>query len=174
MQMLAAGGLLALTDGERRADADNPRGYYEWERIKQLPREPNCIDEAEGKVVKVISQLLFALPTGRNYQIIFLERPLSEVVTSQAEMIRRRGTAGAPLSRAALVAGLQAHMNQVNAWLRGRSEILLCRLEYHQVLLNPKNSSEIIQRFLGRTLDLESMARQVDQSLYRCRTQTTA
>jgi hypothetical protein len=173
MQMLAAGGMPVLTDSERQADTDNPRGYYEWERIKQLPGEPNCIDEAEGRVVKVISQLLFALPAGRNYQIIFLERPLSEVVTSQAEMIRRRGTAGAALSQAALIAGLQAHMNQVNAWLRGRSEILLSRLEYHQVLRDPRSASETIQRFLARTLNLESMARQVDYSLYRCRTQTT-
>ena len=37
MQMLVAGGMSALSDGERRADTDNPRGYLEWERIKQLP-----------------------------------------------------------------------------------------------------------------------------------------
>ena len=36
MQMLAAGGMPVLIDGERQADADNPRGYYEWERIKRL------------------------------------------------------------------------------------------------------------------------------------------
>ncbi len=33
MQMLAAGGLPALTDGARAADADNPRGYLEFERV---------------------------------------------------------------------------------------------------------------------------------------------
>jgi len=172
MQMLAAGGIPILSDGERAADADNPRGYWEWERIKRLPQEPDCIDEAEGKALKVISQLLFALPAGRSYQIIFMERPLSEVVTSQAEMIRRRGTSGAALSAAALVAGLQAHLSQVNAWLQRRPDILLCRLEYHQVLRDPRCVSETVQRFLQGTLDLESMARQVDQSLYRCRTQT--
>src|SRR6202162_4319783 len=71
MQMLAAGGVSILTDGERQADTDNPRGYYEWERIKLLRQEPGCIDEAEGKAVKVISQLLFALPGGREYKVIF-------------------------------------------------------------------------------------------------------
>jgi len=101
MQMLAAGGMPVLTDGERKADADNPRGYFEWERIKFLPQQPDCIQEAEGKVVKVISHLLFALPTGRNYRMIFMQRPLSEVVASQAEMIRRRGTTGAALAPAA-------------------------------------------------------------------------
>jgi len=42
MQMLAAGGLPVLSDGERAADTDNPRGYLEWERIKQLPKDPGA------------------------------------------------------------------------------------------------------------------------------------
>src|SRR5579885_3750093 len=89
MQMLVAGGMSALTDGERKPDDDNPRGYYEWERIKLLPREPELIAEAEGKVAKVISQLLMSLPSGRDYRVVFMERALPEVVASQAEMIRR-------------------------------------------------------------------------------------
>ena len=174
MQMLAAGGVPLLTDGERQADTDNPRGYYEWERIKRLPQEPDCIDEAEDKALKVVSQLLFALPTRRNYQILFMERPLIEVVASQDEMIRRRGTSGAALSEAAVIAGLQAHLNQVKAWLQRNPDILLCRVEYHQVLRDPRCASETVQRFLQWRLDLEAMVQQVDHSLYRCRIQGTA
>jgi hypothetical protein len=169
MQMLAAGGVPILSDGERVPDADNPRGYCEWERIKQLPKEPACIAEAEGKAVKVISQLLFALPAGHNYQIVFMERPLPEVVASQAEMIRRRGTTGAPLPEAALIAGLRAHLNQVNAWLAQKPDIQVSRLQYHSVLRDPRAAAENVQSFLQRALDVEAMARQVDQSLYRQR-----
>lgn len=169
MQMLAAGGMPVLTDGERCADADNPRGYYEWERIKSLPREPGCISAAEGKAVKVISQLLFSLPAAHNYRIIFMERPLPEVLTSQAEMIRRRGTSGATGGEAALIAALTAHLNQVRAWLQLRPEIPVCRVEYHQVLREPMKISETLTQFLHQSLDLESMARQVDPSLYRSR-----
>ena len=50
MQMLVAGGMTPLSDGERTADADNPRGYLEWERIKQLPNDPGCIVAAEGRL----------------------------------------------------------------------------------------------------------------------------
>src|ERR1041385_5634954 len=84
MQMLVAGGMSPLSDGERQADTDNPRGYLEWERIKQLPNDPGCIAEAEGKVVKVISRLLLSLPPGHEYRIIFMQRPLPEVGTNQA------------------------------------------------------------------------------------------
>ena len=169
MQMLAAGGVPILSDGERVADADNPRGYCEWERIKQLPKEPACIEEAEGRAVKVISQLLFALPAGRDYRIIFMERPLPEVVASQAEMIRRRGTTGAALPEAALIAGLRMHLNQVNAWLAQKRDIPVNRLEYHFVLRDPAGAAENLQKFLAQDLNIEAMARQVDPALYRQR-----
>jgi hypothetical protein len=169
MQMLAAGGMAILTDGERLADTDNPRGYYEWERIKLLPREPGCIAEAEGKVVKVISQLLFALPTGRDYKIIFMVRPLAEVVASQTEMIRRRGTTGSALPEAAMIAGLQAHLNQVRAWVKNKANLTVCDVEYHAVLREPRATAEKVQNYLECQLDTEAMARQVDQSLFRNR-----
>jgi len=169
MQMLAAGGMPTLSDGERQADDDNPRGYFEWERIKQLPREPDCIAEAEGKVVKVISQLLFSLPAGRDYRIILMQRPLAEVVGSQAEMIRRRGTTGAALPPAALIAGLTAHLNQVNAWLKDRANLSVLRVEHQAVLREPLQAAEFIQQYLNCPLDVSAMAQQVDPSLYRQR-----
>src|ERR1700690_2105232 len=92
MQMLAAGGMDVLADGERKADTDNPKGYLEWERIKRLPKEPGLIAEAEGKVVKVISQLILSLPDGHEYRIVFMQRPMPEVLKSQEEMLKRRGT----------------------------------------------------------------------------------
>jgi hypothetical protein len=173
MQMLVAGGMPALTDAERQADADNPRGYFEWERIKLLPKEPDCIEEAEGKVVKVISQLLFALPAGREYRIVFMQRALPEVVASQAEMIRRRGTTGAPLPPAALIAGLTAHLNQLNSWLRDKANISIHRVQHHDVLHEPLRVSESIQQFLNCPLDVVAMSQQIDQSLYRQRSQIT-
>ena len=174
MQMLTAGGMPALTDGERQADADNPRGYFEWERIKLLPQQPDCIAEAEGKAVKVISQLLFALPAGREYRIIFMQRPLAEVVASQAEMIRRRGTTGAALAPAALIAGLGAHLNQVNAWLRDKANLSVHRVEHHDVLREPLRASESIQQFLNCPLDVVAMSRQIDTSLYHQRNSATS
>lgn len=169
MQMLSAGGLQVLTDGERQADTDNPRGYFEWERIKLLPRQPNCIAEAEGKAVKVISQLLFALPPGREYRVIFMQRPLAEVVASQTEMIHRRGTTGAALPPAALIAGLTAHLNQLNAWLKDKAHISIHRVEHQDVLREPLRTAESIQQFLNCPLDVVAMSQQIDVSLYRQR-----
>jgi len=169
MQMLAAGGMPVLTDGERQADADNPRGYYEWEAVKRLPQEPDLIAQAEDKAVKVISQLLFSLPPGRSYQIIFMDRPLAEVVTSQAEMIRRRATVGAALSLAQLIAALQAHKNQVDAWLKVRQNLRVCRVSYPQLSREARAIAELVKEFVRSPLDTNAMAAQVDPLLYRQR-----
>jgi hypothetical protein len=169
MQMLAVGGMAVVTDGQRLADEDNPRGYFEWERVKLLPRQPELIAEAEGKAVKVISQLLFSLPAGRDYRIVFMERPLAEVVASQAEMIRRRGSAAPAVTPAILLQALQAHLNQVNVWLKQRPSASLCRIDYRQLIADPGGASRAIQQFVQAALDVAAMERQVDSSLYRHR-----
>ena len=49
MQMLRAGGIEPLTDATRTSDEDNPEGYWEWEAIKKLPKDPRLIEQAEGR-----------------------------------------------------------------------------------------------------------------------------
>ena len=167
MQMLSAGGLPALSDGLRAADADNPRGYYEWEPIKQLGQEPSCVAQAEGHAVKVISSLLFALPAGHEYRVIFMLRPLEEVLASQAVMLRNRGTEGPKVAPAAMLAALQAHLAQVDAWLRTRPDFAVLKLNLHDVLADPRGQAESLARFVGLPLDVTAMARQVDPCLHR-------
>ena len=169
MQMLVAGGMPALSDGERRADTDNPRGYLEWERIKTLPNDPGCIAEAEGKVVKVISRLLQSLPAGHEYKVIFMQRPLHEVLASQDQMLRRRGTYKEGANPAIIAGAFEKHLREVDAWLGGRSYVKDLRVLYHDVLAKPEEVSRSVGEFLGIALDVGVMVQQVDQSLYRNR-----
>jgi hypothetical protein len=168
MQMLKAGGLPVLTDGLRVADEDNPRGYFEWEPAKRLPREPELIRMAEGKAVKIVSSLLWALPPGYEYRVLYMERPLAEVAASQVAMIRRHGGA-APLEGEALVRALAAHQQQVLALVRQIPGVALCTVRYHDVLADPFQQARRIANFLGMPLDCEAMARQADRRLYRQR-----
>jgi sulfotransferase family protein len=169
MQMLAAGGLPVLSDGERKADTDNPKGYLEWERIKQLPKDASLIAEAEGKVVKVISHLLLSLPDGPDYRVIFMQRPLPEIMKSQDEMLRRRGTYDASANHAPVEQAFQRHLIQVNKWLAGKAGTQVMRVHYHRVLREAKTVAEEVSKFLGVSLDTGKMAEQVDATLYRNR-----
>jgi hypothetical protein len=87
-------------------------------------------------------------------------------------MIRRRGTTGAALAPAALIAGLGAHLNQVNAWLKDKANISVHRVEHGDVLREPLRVSKSIQQFLNCPLDVDAMSQQIDKSLYRQRSQT--
>jgi hypothetical protein len=169
MQMLVAGGMSPLSDGQRQADADNPRGYLEWERIKQLPQDPECIAEAEGKVVKVISRLLLSLPAGHEYRIIFMQRPLPEVLASQDEMLRRRGTYQKGTDPVAIANAFEKHLREVNAWIDGKPYVKALGVPYHEALSKPTEVSHRLAEFLEFPLAVEKMSQQVDASLYRNR-----
>src|SRR5512134_1182473 len=84
MKMLEAGGLEILTDNLREADANNPKGYYEFERVKQMKDgDLAWLPDAVGKVVKIVTGLITFLPSGYNYKIIFMRRDLNEILSSQ-------------------------------------------------------------------------------------------
>lgn len=169
MQMLAAGGMPVLSDGERPPDPDNPRGYLEWERIKQLPNDPGCIAQAEGKVVKVISRLLLSLPPGHEYRVIFLQRPLPEVLASQDQMLRHRGTHKEGANPTAIAAAFEKHLREVDAWLEHKDYVKSLRISYHEILSDPEGIAQRTAGFLDLKLNVEAMAEQVDASLYRNR-----
>lgn len=171
MQMLVAGGMPALSDGERQADTDNPRGYLEWERIKQLPNDPGCIAEAEGKVVKVISRLLLSLPAGHDYRVVFMQRPLPEVIASQDQMLRRRGTYKEGVDSAVISAAFEKHLREVYAWLDSKTYAETLRIPYHEVLSQPEEIGKRLAQFLKVDLDLNAMNACVDASLYRNRSE---
>jgi len=168
MQMLAAGGLPILTDQERKPDIDNPRGYCEWEPVKLLPKRPERIDEAEGKAVKVISELLLSLPRGRDYKLIFMERPLPEVLASQDEMLKRRGSTDL-VDHALLTQAFREHIQQIVSWLEVRTEIPVCRMGFRKLLSSPSDCARAVCDFLELNLNVEAMAHAVDISLYRNR-----
>jgi hypothetical protein len=169
MQMLEAGGMPTLTDGVRKADDDNPRGYFEWEKIKELPKNPGLIAEAEGKAVKVISTLLMALPMNRNYRVIFLRRPLDQVAASQARMIQRRSGSGPALEPAALTAALEAHRRSMVSWLSARTSLDVYWMDFPELVAKPWEHAHALVEFLSVGLDAGAMASVVDAALYRNR-----
>ena len=120
-------------------------------------------------MVKVISQLLLSLPEGHEYRVIFMQRPLPEVMKSQEEMLRRRGTYDPAAGTSSVEQAFQRHLIEVNKWLAGKPGVQVMRVHYHRVLREAKTVAEELVQFLGVSLDVASMAQQVDGALYRNR-----
>src|SRR6185503_17341674 len=117
MRMLDNGGLEPLTDGLRKSDEDNPKGYYEVELVKGLKKQQDksWIGAAEGRAVKVVSSLLKDLPPDYRYDVIFMNRSLDEVIASQNKMITRRGeTTGAGDQKIRSL--YEQHLTSIKAW----------------------------------------------------------
>jgi hypothetical protein len=170
MAMLQAGGLAVVTDGLRAADASNPKGYFEFERVKELdkPGDHAWLAEARGKAVKIISFLLTYLPESYDYQVIFMRRDLDEIVASQNKMLEARGEArGAEDAR--LKALYVEHLAQVERFLSRRDCFSTLMLDYANVLAAPAGEAARVNAFLGGTLDAERMAAVADRALYRNR-----
>lgn len=170
MKMLEAGGLPALTDAIRTADNDNPKGYYEFERVKQMDKGDTAwLPEARGKVVKVISALLRYLPADYQYRVIFVRREMEEILASQRKMLVNRGEDPDKMDDAQMAALFEKHIKQIETWLASQPNIATHYLHYSDILADPETAAASINTFLGGTLDVEKMALVVDPNLYRNR-----
>jgi predicted AlkP superfamily phosphohydrolase/phosphomutase/tetratricopeptide (TPR) repeat protein len=171
MQILEAGGMKILTDKKRGADADNPRGYYEWEPIKQIGAKPELLDAEglDGHAIKCISMLLPNMPLKHNYKVIFMTRPIDEVVESQGKMINRLGTQGATLDIEQLRRGLTAHRNETRNWLKSVPHMDVIEIDYPTLVSDPAPQLARIVEFLGaeRLPKSSDMAKVVDPLLHR-------
>jgi hypothetical protein len=169
MQMLEAGGVEILSDGERGADDDNPRGYYELEAVKATKSDPSWLQRAPGKAVKLISQLLYDLPEGTSCKVIFLRREMGEILASQRKMLRRRNGGESETDDAEMARIFETHLKDVLAWAARRDGLELLEVWHGHVLRDPGQVAEEVERFLRRDLNVEAMASVVDGGLHRHR-----
>jgi hypothetical protein len=169
MQMLGAGGLELLTDGCRRADRDNPRGYFEYEPVKRLPVDVSWIDDAVGRAVKVVHALVHELPVGPEYRVLLMRRDLREVVASQRTMLARRGGSLQVLWEERLVELLRLQLENLERWLISRPDFALQRVDYNALLADPLDVAASVDAFLGGGLDVDDMVAVVEPALWHQR-----
>jgi hypothetical protein len=168
MQMLAAGGLDPLQDGVRPADADNPRGYFEYAPVKRLPESGGWVSAARGRAVKVVHALVPLLPEATPYRVVLVRRAWDEVLASQAVMLARTGRTSDDLPPDRLVAVFEAQLEALLAWAR-RVGAPVLEVSFAEVLMDPGGAAAALDVFLGGGLDRDEMSGAVDPVLYRQR-----
>ena len=167
MQLLEAGGIEVVTDNQRAADTDNPRGYYEFEKVKQVKRDASWLPGVRGKAVKMVSQLLLDLPPTERYRVVFMERDFAEMLDSQERMLQRLGREAAP--REKIIPAFTSHLERVHQWLQRQPHFAALRVRYRALVERPDAEVAAVNGFLGGRLDVSRAAGAVDPSLYRNR-----
>jgi hypothetical protein len=170
MQMLVAAGLPVLTDGARPADADNPRGYFEYEPAKALGRDSTWLGQAGGKAVKIVSALLPYLPAGHSYRVVFMRRPITAILASQREMLVRRGHAApTPEEDARMAMLFTRHLAETAERLERDTSMSVLYVDYPELVSVPFEVASRVAAFLDADLDASRMAGVVDPALHRQR-----
>ena len=181
MQMLAAGGIGVLSDGLHGADEDNPRGYLEFEPVRNLVDDSNdskgfrnnsnWLFAGRRKAVKIIAPLLAALPPDLACRVILSERDLDEVLDSQERMLARgnRSPVATPERRQMLKDEYVRILDRVKEMLARRPATQLMAIEYRKAISDPVATAEKVNGFLGGALDVAKMAAAIDPTLHRNR-----
>jgi ubiquinone/menaquinone biosynthesis C-methylase UbiE len=169
MAMLEAGGMQLLVDNIRTADKDNPRGYYEFERVKRIQHDQSWLKDGRGKVVKIIPELLKHLSQDYTYKVIFMRRKMEEILASQRRMLIRRGEPTDKVSDERMTELYRKHLRWVEDWIDEQPNIEVIYVSYNEILENPVEHARRINQFLGNTLNVENMVDVVDPTLYRQR-----
>ena len=167
MQMLEAGGIAILKDDIREADEDNPRGYYEFERVKKIASDQSWLEEARGLAVKMVSALLPQLPNNYRYKVIFMHRRMEEILASQKIMLSRRKQPPDKVSDEKMAFFFHNHLRQIEKWIDEHPNIDVVHIDYNEMLTDSLKQVERINQFLGKELDTERMIGVVDRTLYR-------
>lgn len=169
MQMLDAGGLPVVSDKIRSADEDNPKGYYELERVKDLETETDktWLREYKGRAVKIISFLLTFLPSDINYKVVFSMRNIDEILASQKKMLERRGEDSPDTDDGKMKKNYFQHLLRVRHFLSNNANFQILYVDYHDILNKPRREAARINKFLGGGLDTGAMAAVVDRGLHR-------
>ncbi len=171
MRMLEAGGIPVWIDGIRGPDEQNPYGYYELERVRELDKEgdKSWMRQGRGRAIKVVSSLLEHLPRTNNYRVLFIQRNLQEILVSQSKMLAARGESGGSASDSEMRRFYETHLTRIKHFLSHELGFECLEVHYAEVVRNPRAVAQEVKTFLRANLEIDAMVKVVDERLYRNR-----
>ena len=114
--------------------------------------------------------LLFDLPATQKYRVIFMTRHMDEILASQKEMLKRRGTLDdkGPTDDD-MRKFFQNHLNKVRNWLSLQPNIQVLFVDYNAIMTGDDKGIRDVGEFLGSAVNVDAMKKAIDASLYRNR-----
>lgn len=167
MNAITAGGIEPIIDHVRKADEDNPKGYYEFEPVKKTKDNATWLNNASGKVVKMVYRLLYDLPAQHQYRVIFMRRNITEVLQSQNKMLERAGKPPGGISDAQMHVLFTTELNKSARWLTDQPNFKVLYINHRDMIHDGTAQAQKINDFLDEGLNVEAMAAVVDPNLYR-------
>ena len=167
MQILKAGGIPIYFDESRKADDNNPKGYFEVEGgkiINRLIDKTFDMNFCLGKFIKITAYGLSFLPQG-SYKIIYMERNLDEVLDSMEKMVKITDE-----ERKLTKDSFRKLNDKTKNELQNRDDVDVLFVNYNDMIDNPNGHILSVLNFLNLNENIiEKMLGVVDKDLYRQR-----
>ncbi len=167
MQILRAGGVPTAFDDLRKADENNPKGYYELEGgkiINKLIDKAFPMETYKGRFIKITSFGLTFLPQG-SYKVIYMERNLEEVLDSMEKMAKINDE-----NREEIKESFKKLNDKVKRDIQSREDVDVLFVSYNEILACPEESIKRVCDFIVLPdTTVKEMVDAVDKRLYRQR-----
>lgn len=147
MQCLKSAGIELLIDENDAKDDFNPNGYFEFKPAINLLMNKTWLENAENKAVKVYAKELPFLPKNYNYKIIWMDRPMTEIVSSYTKMQKKK----AVNFDISLADSFTNQVDKVQAWLETMPNAEMHIVDFNDLLTDPKNEMEEVFAFLEKS-----------------------
>jgi hypothetical protein len=158
MEILAAGGLPILAAERRQLPHQHPDWHWEWDAMHSMCSDPRVLDSVGGRVIMIPSGLVPQLDPKHEYRIVWMKRPVEEVIDEQFPMAVG-GLEMPAAERAQLVGSLGRHVEQMGRVLRDRPQVELLEVDHSMLLREPEVQLGRLRAFFGDELtgSLEQM-----------------
>ena len=166
MEILAAGGLPILAAERRQLPHQHPDWQWEWDAMHSMCSDPRVLDSVGGRVIMIPSGLVPQLDPKHEYRIVWMKRPVEEVIDEQFPM-SAGGLEMPAEERAQLVSSLRRHVEQMGRVLRDRPQVELLEVDHQMLLREPEVQLGRLKTFFGD--ELTGSLEQVKEVVERAR-----
>ena len=167
MQILQSLEIELFTDKQRSADESNPKGYFEHELVKTIEKDNSWLKDVRGRAIKIVSPLIKYLPLDLNYNIIFMNRDLDEIIQSQQRMLAESNIKDDTIDSADLKQIFIKDLKQARDWIDTKLKCGYLEIFHSKLLVNPESEIEKLIKFLEIDVDIKAAVKVIDQKLYR-------
>ncbi len=168
MQLLRCGGLDICAD-ILGGDQSNPGGYLESRRMDKFIYDPVLLESMNRNAIKLFLDQIAYLPISHHYKIIFMQRPLDEVLKSQRKFILTHPDYedyfnSSHMSPEAQNKRREELFEKLNKW----PQVDLHCVNFPDLVENPTTRIDSLAAFLGINDNkrIQSMTELVDPQLY--------
>lgn len=162
MQILDASSLEVYTDGKRERDVNNPAGYYELEAVKGIANDNRFLEDAQGKVVKIVAPIITYSKAGLKYRVVFMRREIEEILMSQEKMLNKDQSPEREKFRTIY----EFHLKKTYAYLQSNN-IPYIDVVYGDLMNQPEIEIARVVEFLGIADSSSELAKVVRPELHR-------